>query len=87
MCEDEYTEVFTKLEEWQERAVLAETGQTKTIRDSRVLRSECVALDRAERVTNVEDLLELWHTLDLASAQHIGQSLKSRDLKPKGEVC
>lgn len=32
-------------------------------------------------MTNVEDLLEFWHALDLASAQHIGQSLESRHLE------
>lgn len=73
-------EVTAKLEEWQESTVLAESGKTNSVRDVWVLSSEGVGLNRAEGVTDVDDLLELGDGLDLATTDHVGELAEGLDL-------
>lgn len=74
-------EVTTVLEEWQESAVLGETGETETVGDVWVHGGQRVALDGTERVSNVNNLLESGHTSDLSSTELVGQLLQSSDLE------
>lgn len=77
VCLDEIT---AKLEEWQESTVLAESGETDSVRNVWVLSSEGVSLNGAERVTDVDDLLELGDGLDLATTDHVGELAEGLNL-------
>lgn len=61
------------LEEWEESSILRKTSQAKPIGNVGVHCGQGVALNGTERVSNVDDLLELGNTWNLSSTEQVGE--------------